>query len=236
MLGVWSTHRLPLSALSSQFHLVRSLCRHSPHVSTMMLRPLRRQAVYLKSPRTSPRSPFLTQVRRQHQKEEKWYFQNQDQSAPQTLPPTVPDGSPVVLPSNVHTGKARSRPFDYKRSLLWAFAAGLSGWLAAAYITRWAVLSMTAPFPEPGSPQDKTKLAAIVKRFEAQEVVKTMRESGDWKEWEAYSNLEPGDRMHRLTSGPLSGSRGLALQVGGLSDSRRKRSTPTNVSPESVLE
>jgi ubiquitin carboxyl-terminal hydrolase 14 len=70
--------------------------------------------------------------------------------------------------------------------------------------------------PEPGTAEDELELQNLREEFEELEVVADMREDPDFVEWEAYSNWMRGDKEHRLTSGPMSGSRGLAIQVGCL--------------------
>lgn len=45
-------------------------------------------------------------------------------------------------------------------------------------------------------------------------IVQLLREDPDWEESDVYGNYSLEDKEHRLTSGPLKGSRGLGLQVG----------------------
>lgn len=44
-------------------------------------------------------------------------------------------------------------------------------------------------------------------------IVRGLRADPNYSEWEAYDSLSEEDKKHRLTSGPLKGSRGLAVQV-----------------------
>lgn len=46
-------------------------------------------------------------------------------------------------------------------------------------------------------------------------LVSDLRKDPDYVEWEAYENFTDEEKAHRLSSGPLRGSRGFALQVGG---------------------
>ena len=49
---------------------------------------------------------------------------------------------------------------------------------------------------------------------QATPIVQGLREDPDWEESDVYGNYSLEDKDHRLTSGPLRGSRGLGLQVG----------------------
>lgn len=44
-------------------------------------------------------------------------------------------------------------------------------------------------------------------------IVQELRKNPDYVEKGVYGNFEEENKAHRLTSGPLAGSRGLALQV-----------------------
>ncbi|KAI9813547.1 MAG: hypothetical protein M1832_006278 [Thelocarpon impressellum] len=70
--------------------------------------------------------------------------------------------------------------------------------------------------PTPGSPADAALLARLDAAVSALPVVRQLRSEGEsvgeWREWPAYSSLSDSQRAHHLTAGPLSGSRGLAVQ------------------------
>lgn len=67
----------------------------------------------------------------------------------------------------------------------------------------------------PGSPEDTQRVAHLRRVMDSLEVVKKLRANPDYVEWEAYDNFSEEEKPHRLTSGPLSGSRNLAVQVSG---------------------
>ncbi|PGH29527.1 ubiquitin carboxyl-terminal hydrolase 14 [[Emmonsia] crescens] len=64
----------------------------------------------------------------------------------------------------------------------------------------------------PGSPEDTQRVAHLRRVMDSLEVVKKLRANPDYVEWEAYDNFSEEEKPHRLTSGPLSGSRNLAVQ------------------------
>ena len=69
--------------------------------------------------------------------------------------------------------------------------------------------------PVPGSDEDRMVLAGLQGIFDqATPIVQGLREDPDWEESDVYGNYSLEDKDHRLTSGPLRGSRGLGLQVG----------------------
>lgn len=72
---------------------------------------------------------------------------------------------------------------------------------------------VSAP-PEPGSVEDLAKLEEIYYAYEnGLPLVKDLRANPDYVESNVYGNYTEEDKIGRLTSGPLRGSRGLALQV-----------------------
>ena len=69
--------------------------------------------------------------------------------------------------------------------------------------------------PLPGSAEDAVELDVIHFIFENElPIVKELRNNPDYVESKVYENYSEEDKEHRLTSGPLRGSRGVALQVG----------------------
>jgi hypothetical protein len=77
---------------------------------------------------------------------------------------------------------------------------------------------MTSPAPFPGSEEDEYRMNRIETFFEEQlPIVRQLREDPDYIEVDVYGNYSWVDKEQRLTSGPLSGSGGLAFQVRGFS-------------------
>lgn len=75
-------------------------------------------------------------------------------------------------------------------------------------------MKLGAP-PIPGTDEDGIELDVIRYLFENDlPTVKNLRNNPDYVESEVYKNYSEEDKAHRLTSGPLRGSRGVALQVG----------------------
>ncbi|KAL2842215.1 HotDog domain-containing protein [Aspergillus pseudoustus] len=90
--------------------------------------------------------------------------------------------------------------------------AGISG--AIGYrLSRLQFNSMTSPAPLPGSEEDEYRMDRIEMFFEERlPIVKQLREDPDYVEVDVYGNYSWVDKEQRLTSGPLSGSGGLAFQ------------------------
>lgn len=69
--------------------------------------------------------------------------------------------------------------------------------------------------PLPGTGEDASEMRAIRYIFDnGLPIVNELRRNPDYVESEVYENYSEEDRTHRLSSGPLRGSRGFALQVG----------------------
>ncbi|KAL1881513.1 hypothetical protein Plec18167_003109 [Paecilomyces lecythidis] len=67
--------------------------------------------------------------------------------------------------------------------------------------------------PEPDTEEDTALRRSIEDAYERLPIVQALRDDPDFgKEWNAYSNFSEEEKEHRLTSGPLKGGRGLALQ------------------------
>ena len=66
----------------------------------------------------------------------------------------------------------------------------------------------------PGTTEDTNALERLQPVFDkATPVVMALRENPDYEESDVYGNYSEEDKASRLTSGPLRGIRGLALQV-----------------------
>ncbi|KAH8431595.1 PaaI family thioesterase [Aspergillus melleus] len=88
---------------------------------------------------------------------------------------------------------------------------GLFGGLGLA-AGKWIDWQVSAP-PVPGSVEDIVMLEEIHYAYEnGLPLVRDLRKNPDYVEADVYGNYSEEDKIGRLTSGPLSGSRGLALQ------------------------
>ncbi|KAL4963903.1 PaaI family thioesterase [Aspergillus stella-maris] len=63
-----------------------------------------------------------------------------------------------------------------------------------------------------GTVEDEQEKQRLYDRFVSMDAVKWLRSHPDYVEMPAYGNYEPQDKARRLTSGPLSGSKGLPVQ------------------------
>lgn len=69
--------------------------------------------------------------------------------------------------------------------------------------------------PVPGSLEDTIVMEELGRIYEkAIPIVMELRSNPDYEESNVYGNYTEDEKEHRLTSGPLRGSRGLAVQVG----------------------
>lgn len=77
--------------------------------------------------------------------------------------------------------------------------------------------SKVAAPPDPGSIEDQAEMQQIRRAFEiGLPIVQELRKNPDYVETDVYENFAEEHKAHRLTSGPLGGSRGLGLQVSRL--------------------
>ena len=69
------------------------------------------------------------------------------------------------------------------------------------------------PPPIPNSPMDLLLVSRLRATFDTLPITRLLRSQPDvWREWEAYDDATADRKAHRLTSGPMSGGRGLAVQ------------------------
>ena len=96
------------------------------------------------------------------------------------------------------------------RPYIYAATFALLGLSVGKFIS----LTLIPPaLPAPHSPADEMLLSRLNAALEALPITRSLRSQPDvWQEWEAYSSLAPGDKVHRLGPGPMGGSRGLAVQ------------------------
>ncbi|PGH08642.1 hypothetical protein GX51_01162 [Blastomyces parvus] len=93
------------------------------------------------------------------------------------------------------------------RSLLYVAIFGSLGYTIGNALTTF----LTNPAP-PGSHEDTLRVQYLRQVMDSLEMVKKLRADPDYVEWEAYSNFTEEEKPHRLTSGPLSGSRNIPVQ------------------------
>lgn len=83
--------------------------------------------------------------------------------------------------------------------------------LALGYLTGAAVRELIHPSapPHPTSEEDARTTADIARRAAALPLVRQLASDPAWTSWPAYSGLPAASLPRRMTSGPLSGSRGV---------------------------
>lgn len=123
-------------------------------------------------------------------------------------PSQRPGSSPSRNTSTV-TQNRPTQPSPWRRRLIYASIFGTLG-LGAG---KWMDKKMGTPIT-PGTEEDASELKVIRYIFETGlPIVRNLRNNPDYVESEVYENYSEEERAHRLTSGPLRGSRGFALQV-----------------------
>jgi hypothetical protein len=95
------------------------------------------------------------------------------------------------------------------RTLVYLGAFGGLGLYSGYRATK---LQLSTPL-SPGTEEDVQETKRIRRLFGTLPIVQELRRDSDYAEWEAYSSLSEELKKNRLTSGPMKGSRGLALQV-----------------------
>lgn len=102
-----------------------------------------------------------------------------------------------------------SHPSPWTRRLIYAGIFGALGFGAGTMVDR-----MVAPPPLPQSSEDKMAMEEIQRVFDlGLPIVQELRKNPDYVEAGVYQDYSEESKRHRLTSGPLAGSRGIALQV-----------------------
>ncbi|OJD11201.1 hypothetical protein ACJ73_09591 [Blastomyces percursus] len=93
------------------------------------------------------------------------------------------------------------------RSLLYVAIFGCLG-----YSIGNALSAFLANPAIPGSHEDARRVKHLRRVMDSLEITKKLRADPDYVEWEAYSNFTEEEKPHRLTTGPLSGSRNIPIQ------------------------
>ncbi|KAJ5825251.1 hypothetical protein N7474_002389 [Penicillium riverlandense] len=124
--------------------------------------------------------------------------------------PTVHRQS-LLRHTSTTTAQSHSRPSTasrWTRRLLYAGIFGSLGVYAGTRLTGEGWLPLT-----PGSAADRQELQRLEQMFDVGiPIVQELRRDPDYVETQAYMNYDDETRPHRLTSGPMAGSRGLGLQ------------------------
>jgi hypothetical protein len=124
-------------------------------------------------------------------------------SAPVLIRVSVRNAS-TAAHGNVSTQSSR-----WTRRLIYAGIFGSLGMGAG----KWMDSKLAAP-PLQGSAEDQAELQLIQRAYEiGLPIVQQLRRDPDYTERDVYGSFSDDHKAHRLTSGPLSGSRGLGLQV-----------------------
>ncbi|KAF5865290.1 hypothetical protein ETB97_004498 [Aspergillus alliaceus] len=109
-------------------------------------------------------------------------------------------------------------PSKWPRRLIYA---GIFGGLGVA-AGKWMDDKVSAP-AEPGTREDTLKMEEIRRAYEiGLPIVQELRNNPDYVEADVYGNYTEDDKQQRLTSGPLKGSRALALQKVFWNDKEQK--------------
>ncbi|KAF7587478.1 hypothetical protein BBP40_007199 [Aspergillus hancockii] len=116
------------------------------------------------------------------------------------------------------TQKTSPEPTKWPRLLIYAGIFGGLGVTAG----KWMDDKVSAP-AEPGTREDVLKLEEINRVYEiGLPIVQELRDNPDYVESGVYGNYTEDDKKQRLTSGPLEGSRALALQKVFWNDKEQK--------------
>ncbi|KAJ5101118.1 hypothetical protein N7456_007170 [Penicillium angulare] len=104
------------------------------------------------------------------------------------------------------------------RRLIYAGIFGSLGVVAGSRVDR-----LVAAPPLQGSQEDKKALEEIQRVYELGiPIVQELRKNPDYVEADVYQDFSEESKRHRLTSGPLAGSRGIALQRVFSNDAEKK--------------
>lgn len=124
--------------------------------------------------------------------------------------------SPLRHSSAAATAPHSNQKSRWPRHLIYAALFGSLGLFSGGLTER----HLSIP-PTPGSEEDVNALRLLSKAYEGLSIVQDLRNDPDYVEYEAYEDFSEEDKRHRLTSGPMSGSRGLGLQKVFWNDKRK---------------
>ncbi|KAL4805826.1 HotDog domain-containing protein [Aspergillus unguis] len=120
---------------------------------------------------------------------------------------TLPHASRHVSTVSSSHQQSHRRSIWLRRSIYF----GIFSLLGAAAASK-AISITTGPLEVPGSEADEDQLRQIHYVYNGLGLVRKLRGDPDYIEAPVYGNWSSEDKKQRLTSGPLSGSGGLALQ------------------------
>lgn len=130
--------------------------------------------------------------------------------------PLVPRVAIRNLSYDAASQNTSAQPSRWTRRLIYATIFGALG----VSVGKWMDKKIAAP-PVPGTPEDKLQLQDIQHVFDTGlPIVQRLRANPEFVEMGVYENYSEEYKTHRLTSGALGGSRGIALQVSGYDSSR----------------
>ncbi|KAL4917765.1 HotDog domain-containing protein [Aspergillus aurantiobrunneus] len=117
--------------------------------------------------------------------------------------------SPPLAPRNITTVTYRRSPerSPWLRRLIYFGTFGVLG----VAVGKWATDPLNPPHL-PGDEGDEEVMEYIRQAFSLETIVEQLREDPDYTEAHVYGNYSGEDKEQRLTSGPLRGGGGLALQ------------------------
>ncbi|KAJ5110176.1 hypothetical protein N7532_002821 [Penicillium argentinense] len=133
------------------------------------------------------------------------------------LPRLIPSTRVSLLPrtclrslgTGTHQNTSAPSMSPWTRRLIYAGIFGLLG--ISTGISARSYVSLPSI---PGSAADLTELESIKRTYEKTlPIVKRLRQHPDYVESDVYEYFSDENKTHRLTSGPLAGSRGLGFQV-----------------------
>ncbi|ESZ92412.1 hypothetical protein SBOR_7220 [Sclerotinia borealis F-4128] len=192
--------RLPIQTCRSS----KSVFRQLPHSSPRCRHSLRSQFL-------SKWTPLHRQTRSYSTPPTSQPNTNSLNATPETSPPLIPQNrdlrsqfsSQPVAPASPPPSPRKTRSL---RPTIYASIFLLIGLTAGQYVS--LVLS-PPPLPEPSSPPDELMTSWLHAQASKIPLVQSLTEDPIWQSWDAYSTFTPEERPHRLTTGPLGGSRGL---------------------------
>jgi len=127
-------------------------------------------------------------------------------------PPTTPISATTSSHSDLRSQFSDAPPTPapkVRRSLrpyIYATVFLLLGMTAGQYVTY--VLAPPA-LPLPGTKEDEALVGYIHSLANKLPLVESLSTDPNWRSWDAYSAFTAEERPHRITTGPLGGSRGL---------------------------
>ncbi|KAF5876988.1 putative thioesterase family protein [Botrytis fragariae] len=187
--------RLPIQALRS----CKSILQQPSHFSQTYRHPFRSQSLSKWSTRAYSTPPPPQSINHNISAT----TEPSSQSIPQhrDLRSQFSSGPVAPIPSPSSPKRKRSlRPTIYASLFL------LIGLTTGQYVS--LVLSPPA-LPEPSSPSDELMTSWLHAQASKIPLVQSLTEDPVWQSWDAYSTFTPEERPHRLTTGPLGGSRSI---------------------------